>query len=342
MKYEHYTLEDFLADDRFKNWVLAPTEAENTFWQEWIQQHPEKRELTAQGREIIQHLSQKDDEAAMNAQSARIWQRLTASVQENKEVQLPVRTAYKYIAWRKIAAVVTLLIISGLVYYWISSTSHTIEVTTRYSEIRSLVLPDSSVIVLNANSSVAYQDRWSMDTPREVWLKGEAFFEVKNLSGQTPAKVMPGHSFIVHTEDISVEVLGTQFNIIHRHNTSSVVLSTGSVKVKSTDRQADILLKPGERIEYSKASQSFAREMVNPEVYTAWRNRQYMFDDTPIEKIAEMLEDNHGLEVTVAVSAKKRTFTANVPSDNVEMLLDLLTEALDLKITRQGNVIRIE
>jgi ferric-dicitrate binding protein FerR (iron transport regulator) len=67
-----------------------------------------------------------------------------------------------------------------------------------------------------------------------------------------------------------------------------------------------------------------------------------VFDDTPIEEIAEMLEHNHGLEVTVVASAKERTFTANVPSDNIEMLLNLLNETLGLKITRRGNVVRIE
>jgi transmembrane sensor len=344
MKYDHYTLDDFLADDQFKNWVLTPTEAENTFWQEWIRQHPEKKEILAQGRKVIQYLSQQDDEEAMSAQSARIWERLATSVKENKEVPLPEITSHKYIIWRKIAAVITLLIMSGLAYYWIASESHTIEVTTRYSEIKSIVLPDSSVIVLNANSSVVYQDQWTLATPREIWLEGEAFFEVRNLSQQTgkPTEIKPGHRFIVHTDDISVEVLGTQFNINHRRNTSSVVLKTGSVKVKSNDQEADILLQPGERTEYLQVSQSFAREIVNPEVYTAWRNNQYVFDDTPIEEIAEMLEQNHGLEVTVVASAKERTFTANVPSNDVEMLLNLLNETLGLKITRQGNGVRIE
>jgi ferric-dicitrate binding protein FerR (iron transport regulator) len=55
-----------------------------------------------------------------------------------------------------------------------------------------------------------------------------------------------------------------------------------------------------------------------------------------------MLEDNHGLQVTVAAPVKERTFTANVPSDNVDILLDLLAETLDLKITRQGNTVKIE
>lgn len=342
MKYEHYALDDFLADDRFKNWVLVPTEAENAFWQEWIRQHPEKRELIAQGREIIRHLSQHDDEAAMHTQSARIWQRLTASVKEAKEVHFPVRAETQSIAWRKIAAVITLLIISGLAYYWIVSQSHVIEVSTQYSEIKSLVLPDSSVIVLNANSSVVYQDDWNMDAPREVWLEGEAFFEVRNLSGQTPAEAMPGHSFIVHTEDISVEVLGTQFNINHRRNTSTVVLRSGSVKVKSNDRQADILLQPGERTEYSKASQSFALEMVNPEVYTAWRNNYYLFEDTPVKEIATLLEDNHGMQVTVSEAIKERKITAKVPNNDVDILVNLLAETLGVEITKQGKEVHIK
>lgn len=343
MKYEHYTLDDFLADDRFKNWVLAPSDAENIFWQAWIRQHPEKREMIVQGKEIILQLSQKDDEVSMNAQSARIWLRLDALMKATNEVHLAERTSHPYI-WRKIAAAITLLIISGLAYYWIASEPQTIEVTTRYSEIKSLVLPDSSVIVLNANSSVAYQDNWSMDKPREIWLEGEAFFEVRNLSGQNhkPTEGVPGHRFIVHTDDIRVEVLGTQFNINHRRNKSTVVLRTGSVKVKSNDQQADILLQPGERTEYSKVSKSFATEIVNPEVYTAWRDNRYMFEDTPVKEIATLLEDNHGMQVTVSEEVRERKITARVPSSNVDILLDLLAETLGVQITKQGKEVYIK
>lgn len=83
---------------------------------------------------------------------------------------------------------------------------------TQYGEQRVVELPDHSVVSLNANSTLRFRNDWSQaNTLREVWLDGEAFFSVQKQEGAAgPAK------FIVHTNDLDVEVLGTRFNVSNR------------------------------------------------------------------------------------------------------------------------------
>jgi transmembrane sensor len=82
-------------------------------------------------------------------------------------------------------------------------------VQTEYGKLKQVLLPDSSSIVLNANSKIEYDKNWSKGKRREVWLEGEAFFDVRHLNQDT-TQVSTYDQFVVHTEDLDVEVLGKQ------------------------------------------------------------------------------------------------------------------------------------
>src|SRR5690606_22589795 len=122
-----------------------------------------------------------------------------------------------------------------------------------------------------------YPEDWDHQAVREVWLEGEAFFHVQEKS--SPG----GIKFIVHTEGVDVEVLGTRFNVRNRRHATEVVLNSGKVKLNFGGKE-EVLMEPGDLVEYSAKTQSYAHKQVNSETYTSWRNHVLTFDESTLDE----------------------------------------------------------
>src|SRR5690606_19390960 len=148
-----------------------------------------------------------------------------------------------------IAATIVLLI--GLFFYLGGTTnisgSREIVYTTGFGERLEVELNDDSHITLNANSELRWSEEWKEKGNRQAILKGEAFFEVKKQNG------IP---FIVNTNDVAVEVLGTSFNVDSREEKTVVYLDEGKVNLRLKDQQdqedlkkdQEIVMKPGDQV----------------------------------------------------------------------------------------------
>ena len=127
----------------------------------------------------------------------------------------------------------------------------TIQTVSTLAETRTVHLPDGTSVTLNHYSSLSYPERFKSDN-REVELSGEAYFEVSKD---------PKHPFIVQTETIDVQVLGTHFNVDAYQNNPDVktTLLTGSVAVSNKSKSVRMILKPNEIAIYNKV-EDFAME----------------------------------------------------------------------------------
>jgi len=347
MDYAQYTLDDFLADDRFKRWVLHPdSEEENQFWKSFIQKNPAQKTTVIEAKRLILLLATKDNVSDENRQIEKIWNRVATST----GYETPKTT--RVVFWQrpaKVAAVIALLIVGTVAGYWLVFQSQEMQqVSTPYGITKTITLPDSSVVTLNANSSITYRKRWGDDEFREVWLEGEAFFQVRHLAENENIPLpqrdvsQPNHRFLVHTDNLNVEVLGTEFNVNSRRaDNTSVVLNSGKVKLSSVAENLQVQLLPGERAEYRKDEKKIAKQVVDTDVYTAWRKQQYVFKGTTVEEIARIIEDDHGLKVEVDEAVKDRTFSASVPSDTLDMLLGLLSQTLHVEVVQTQQQIKI-
>jgi ferric-dicitrate binding protein FerR (iron transport regulator) len=270
----------------------------------------------------------------LNIDSEGIFNRILQERSEREQGQ-PVRQPF-FRYWRAIAASLTGIITLGFVYGWLSSSSTVHH--TAYGEIAVITLPDQSTVTLNANSTLRYTDEWGTDQPREVWLEGEAFFSVTHQANH--------QKFKVHTADqLSIEVLGTEFNVSRRRERTVVVLQSGKIRLSYADSSAmkPLVMKPGELVEFGRAPARYLRKQVDTQVYSSWKSRQLIFDDISLSEIARLLEETYGLEVRVEDNALLgQRFSGSVPTDNVDMLLEALTQILDLKMTRNGKQILFE
>lgn len=246
------------------------------------------------------------------------------------------------------AAMVTgLLTMIAIAYFLLQNPSSHLKYQTAYGETMEVVLPDSSVIKLNGNSQLSFMSDWDHTAIREVWLQGEAYFEVRRKSEHNldPAQLgdtLAGQKFIAYTDNFNVEVLGTSFNVNDRGTRASVVLSTGKVRLKKNDERKDIVMKPGDRVALSAQNDDLIAKTVNPDLYTAWTKNMLVFEDTPLSEIAQLLEDNYGLKVTMKDKAlKDRIFTGDIPTIQTDVLLEILKTSMQINITQTGNQVII-
>jgi anti-sigma factor len=130
-----------------------------------------------------------------------------------------------------------------------------------------------------------------------VKLNGEAYFEVsKNKK----------HPFIVQTETIDVQVLGTHFNVDAYQNNPDVktTLLTGSVAVSNKSKSVRVILKPNEIAIYNKVEEKLTRKVLeNVEDEISWRQGEFIFDDLPLQEIARELSNSFGATIHIADAA---------------------------------------
>jgi ferric-dicitrate binding protein FerR (iron transport regulator) len=228
---------------------------------------------------------------------------------------------------------------AGLSIYFLFFLSNQVSYQTAYGETKTILLPDSSVITLNANSTIHYTTDWEEQKVREIWLEGEAFFEVKQIpiADDSSGMRLP---FVVHSHNMDVEVLGTTFNVKDRESYSEVVLNTGKVSVtpKQSQEVAPIAMLPGDWLAYSTDRQEWKIQHINPEIYTSWRNQELIFDEMKLKEIAQILEETYGYSISIEqAEVANYEFTGKIRSDEIELLLPMLERSFGLKIEQSGN-----
>ncbi len=342
MNYQDYEAEDFLMDESFKKWLLTPDPETSRFWEKWLSRHPEKVETVKEARQLFLLLSFKNRPFTPQ-DSQQVWQAIQAGSAQPKPVQ-PLHQSW-FTQWRRVAAVVAGFLLIGVGYFTWSSFQRTTEYLTSYGETRLIYLPDSSQVTLNANSQLAFSTAWEPARPREVWLKGEAFFHVR----KKPAVGQSGRpsgwvKFTVHTDDLDVNVLGTEFNVNERRGKTQVVLTSGKVRldIKSIENSQPLTMKPGESVVVSAKESRVIKQTVNPKNYSSWTRNQLIFDNTPLSEVAILIEDNYGVPVVFRDPAQaKRRIRGTVPVDDLNILLAALANSFNLSVTREDEKIII-
>ncbi|MCY1723042.1 FecR domain-containing protein [Prolixibacteraceae bacterium Z1-6] len=154
-----------------------------------------------------------------------------------------------------------------------------------YGNRSTITLADGTKVWLNAGSRLIYPSRF-VDKKREIFLVGEAFFQVEKDKNRP---------FIVKTPDIEVKVLGTKFNLsaYPEDNIVQTVLTEGSVEIKYAhpgifDRS--IQLKPGQLASVNKQKQSTNIYNVDVNYYTSWTEGFFSFSNTDLSRVVKRLE----------------------------------------------------
>ncbi len=245
---------------------------------------------------------------------AKGLQRLNHKIDQHEEHEVKAHSSF---GWRKIAASVTIFLAASFgVYFlgkyseWSSRNISYTARTTSSAERTTLTLSDGSVVQLNSNSALRYPETFK-GFKREVYLTGEAFFEVVKDS------LRP---FIIHTDDVTTQVLGTSFNVNTTNNLITVSVATGKVKV-SREKEIYLLL-PAEKITYSALTNKMIKSPANLEHELAWKNNTIIFEDTQLSEAAKKLEQTFGVKINFENNAlEKCLITGKYTNVSLEKIL---------------------
>lgn len=293
--YLTYSASQLAMDESFQQWVLHP-DLKNVFWENWVAQYPEKAELVDQARSLVLGIRFRNYTLAADEKEElweRIWSGMADEPTQEQQTATPTR---KWMPLARYAAAVLagIILMAGWHYYNTGKQRPVVvSAHTRPGETKQLQLPDSSVVILNANSKLLYTVNNKAE--REVWLDGEAFFNVKHTSANQP--------FTVHTYDnLDVKVLGTRFNVNSLGKEIVVVLETGRIMLNIDSKAAALYLKPGEMIRYNKGDGSFAKTNVDPSQYTAWKSGKLVMEDFSLTDAAVFMKQVFGKTLIISDS----------------------------------------
>lgn len=242
-----------------------------------------------------------------------IYKKITAEIQQRNHKK--VRFLNPRITWA-IAASVALLI-----GFFMFNTS-TKEFNTNFGEQLAITLPDNSEVILNAKSSISYdQKQWK--NIRKVTLKGEAFFKVAKKK----------ETFLITTNQGEVTVLGTQFSVLEDDDFFQVECFEGKVKVISKDQVA-----------YLTKGMIFKRiknevvNSVNNENNTIpyWMEGESFFNAVPLEVVVERLQKQYNFKIKGTLHQKQQLFTGSFVHNNLNQALEAIFLTMDISYSYSG------
>ncbi|WP_276380896.1 FecR family protein [Flavobacterium sp. H4147] len=199
-------------------------------------------------------------------------------------------------------------------------------------------LSDGTVVHLNAGTSLRYPVQFVKNKNREVYLTGEAYFNVSKDKA---------HPFTVNTQEMNVEVLGTKFNVDSYSNNSStdVVLVEGKVSLYKGQKinQNQIYLTPGLKGSTQKGESEIKTEQVNTDYYTDWVKGSLVFKNASFDDIIKKLERRYNVTfINKNKTLGREIFNARFDNEPIEVVLKYFSDsyAIDYNIDRDKITIK--
>lgn len=333
--YEHFDTNDFIADAHFLQWVKFPTATSDAFWNTWIAAHPHKQAQTAAARAFILGLQFKEElpsQLMINASLERNLDRITAWEQQQQPLIIKEKGPRKIWWWAAAAVVVGSMALIGR--QLLPAPPAKVAYAGLANGVRTIWLPDSSKVILNANASVSIHANWVANGEREVWLEGEAFFDIKPAAAQ---------AFVVHSGNLDIDVLGTTFNVKKDTAFTNVTLNTGKIKVRFNELpEHPLLLAPGDFVQYSAKRNKITKKKVNADLYAVWKEEGSQLQNVTLQEMAGYIEDIYGYQVRISTAELARTkLSGGLRVKDEKLLLETLSFALNVKIERDGDTLFI-
>jgi transmembrane sensor len=303
---------------------------------QWIVEHDSHREYFDRVNESFQTQKVLDQ---FNPEKIDVaWQKFSLRLQEENQVTHKHKIISKgYYNFLRIAASVSLLVISSFLIYKIflhhPAGPEKVVVHNPQSRNTYILLPDSTMVWLNANSTIEYAEDFGLKS-REVTLKGEAFFDV------TKREKM---NFIVRTEEVSVRVKGTRFNVrAYQGEDIKTTLEEGKVELLLKGDETVYDMDPGDQVTVKKDARSITVSKVNTSNYTAWKEEELIFDNTKLSEIILKLENKYKVKISIdSALAERERLTMTIEQESIDEILEMIQLSSHLHVKRERDQIII-
>jgi ferric-dicitrate binding protein FerR (iron transport regulator) len=251
-----------------------------------------------------------------------------------------------------VAAAMLILIGGATLLYYLSSTKNQsndyeisngwVTVINHSPELKKITLDDGSNVDLYKGALIKYPKNFTSEF-REVYLEGEAFFNVKRDSTR---------AFFVYNDNIVTEVLGTSFDIRIRDNKIEVVVKTGRVAVyekgkrmtisePETGKSNKVIITPNQKVTYDHYKRNFVTSIADaPDVISPAdeiEKTSFLFDETPVSEVFKAIEKTYGLEIYMENEKMNLCpFTGDISKHDLYTKLKLICQALHAKYVIDG------
>jgi transmembrane sensor len=211
------------------------------------------------------------------------------------------------------------------------------ELSSTAGQIIMKILPDGTKVWLNARSTMRYPKTFAGLSEREVWLDGEAYFDVVKDRQ---------HPFVVHAPDVNIRVLGTAFNVKSYAGDPTVetTLVHGKVALETTGPQAKkVEMHPNQQAVFSRTSDKLALAEVETGHYTSWISGSLVFEDSPVRDVISALERWYGVTIHLQNQDNLNCrLTARIDKESLTETLDLLHSTTGITYTVNGDRVEIQ
>lgn len=300
-----YSSVDFVQDDDFVNWVNHGRHHVliDRRWRNWIDEHPDKVYEIEEARVLVLTLSLEPPIVASRLLRDEVWDRIQETLRENDEpidqpslisrwysklaIAIGVVAVLFFYSQRKPVPVVN----TALAEVEAASSSTILVRATRTSH--TLVLSDGTSIVLMPGSTLEYPRNFS-DTHRDVYLSGEAYFEVSDESN---------HPFVVKTSHLTLAALGTSFSVrgYGSEDDTRIQVKSGRTSVTQNDAAftSSIVLLANHQATYLHRDKSMHRSLVDdPGILVPVAQANFVFRETPLKTVLESIENAYGIDIS--------------------------------------------
>ena len=349
------TVKGLVLNPEFRKWVLYPNPERNKTWKQYLSNNPTAVKDVEVARELILELFS-NQYPLQDKEYKEIWEKIEAkTTREDQQNQfakvVPIRQgigkekptspkdSFQLGYFWRITSI--LLVSLGLGYFANLLTPHapSAEIPQPVKNVvfnnppgvkSSISLADGTRVMLNAGSSLSYEENRFKEV-RDVFLEGEAFFEVAHD---------PDRPFTVNAGGIKTTALGTSFNIMaYRDEKQMVSLVTGKVSVAlPNSKNEKIMLSPREAISISPDKMLVTTAKFDEEVILAWTRKTIVFDDTNVTEAIRALENWYGVKFHFLNSPKPGMhLSGKFYDETLENVLEGLsyTAGLDFKIEKE-------
>lgn len=312
IKYEGYTTEDFVQDDDFRKWVLAPNERLSGLWTGVIQQFPNKQEAVHLARKIVETVIFR--EAPCDSEEYRHSLAYLKNYLSHKTNQRQL------ILWSVRAAAVLILPLLMVVSYFFlemnpDKNHQIVQHTAPPGEKSNVLLSDGTSIWLNSGSTLSYEANGK--PVRQVSITGEAFFHVAENERKP---------FLVKTKNYTIKVYGTQFNVRAYYDNawSETILKEGTVSILLENKE-EVTMKAGQRFFFSQ-KKKYCLSEVNPDLYLNWKDNILKINNEELGSLIVRMERWYGVNIRVEdfERVKHVRYTLTIKTESLREMLGLM------------------
>jgi ferric-dicitrate binding protein FerR (iron transport regulator) len=298
--------------------------------EKWLQEDPENQKIFLNAKNLWSLSENLNTIESINTN--KDWELVKNRIEFNKiKATVFAERKSRFTVWQIAATVIILLGVGFLSKQFLFTTPDSIRVVSN-NQIKEIILPDGSTVVLNKNTELIYPERFKKQQ-RQVTLSGEAFFEItKN----------PDKTFRVNVDELAtVEVLGTSFNINSDKEKDLINVNVVSGLVAfftKTNQETKTLLKKEEGALFEGGI--ISKKKRKNKNFLSWRTGVISFEDEQIDVVCKTLSEFYNTLITTEnLNPEVIRFTSAFDNEKLENVLEEIKLVLQLETKKFDNKI---